>query len=216
MGKNNHAATGGVLFKTGVVFDVGDDGRVRVRFDDIGLTSHWLTVCYPKTNQDKFYWPLDVGDQVRCIMDQYLEDGAVLGAIYSEVDAVPWASKDQVGMTLRDGGSFTYDRSTGTASVLTIGDLSATVGGALKATVTGDAVVKASHIELDAEETVIGGNLRVKGATMLEGGVGGAPGAGTPIPGDVVAENDVVAGDISVRGHHHDDPQGGETSEAKA
>lgn len=211
----NRPATGGVRFKTGVVSAIDGAGNVKVTFDDVGITSYWISVCYPKTSQDKFYWTPDVGEQVRCIMDEHLEDGAVLGAIYSSADAVPWASADRCGVQFKDGGGFSYDRSTGKMIVDTISDLTATVGGALDATVTGTATVVAAGITLTAPETVIDGNLRVKGATMLEGGVGGAPGAGTAIPGNVVAEQDVIAGTISLQGHDHDDPQGGTTGPAR-
>ena len=213
--ENNGPATGGVRFKTGVVSAADGNGNVRVFFEDVGMTSYWLPVCYPKTSQDKFYWTPDVGEHVRCLMDEQLEDGAVLGALYSDQDAVPWASPDQCGVVFKDGGSFTYDRSTGKAVVNVVSDLAATVGGNLDFKVTGNITGEAANIKLTAAETVIDGNLRVKGATMLEGGVGGAAGVSTPIPGSVKAEEDVVAGDISLLQHHHDDPQGGQTSEAR-
>lgn len=72
MERNNmSAATGGVRFKTGTVTAV-QGGSVKVMFDDIGLPSGWLTVCYPKTQDDKALWTFDLGEQVRCIMDANL------------------------------------------------------------------------------------------------------------------------------------------------
>ncbi|MEX3614765.1 MAG: phage baseplate assembly protein V [Burkholderia gladioli] len=201
-------ATGGVRFKTGLASAADPaTGSVRVRFDDIGIETYWLPVCYPKTGQDKFYWLPDIGEQVRCIMDERLEDGSVLGGTYSAEDAVPWVSNDRCGMRFRDGGEFSYDRASG--------DMVAIVKGKLTATVSGLAAIKAQAVHIEADEVVIDAQLRVKKPTLLEGGVGGAAGASTPIPGSVKAENDVVAGRISLRDHHHIDSQGGNTSDAK-
>lgn len=209
-------ATGGVKFKTGTVTDVDmHSGSVKVSFDDVDVPSGWLTVCYPKTLEDKAYWMLDVGEHVRCIMDEYLEDGAVLGAIYSSADAVPWASADRFGWTFKDGGSFSYDRSTGELDVTSMGAAKITIGGDAQVNVTGAANIKSGgNTTLTAPETVIDGNLRVKGASMFEGGIGGADGASTTIPGSVKAQEDVTAGDISLTGHAHTDSMNGRTSAA--
>ncbi|MEX3555329.1 MAG: phage baseplate assembly protein V [Burkholderia gladioli] len=196
------------MFKTGTVSAIDVSGKVRVRFEDIGIDSYWLPVCYQKTHQDKFYWIPDVGEQVRCLMDENLEDGTVIGAIYSADDVAAWASADMIGVRFKDTGEVSYDRGSGKMTINVVGDLEIRVGGKLTLTVAGEADIQAGGTTLDS-------TLRVKQATMLEGGVGGAAGASTPIPGSVKAENDVVAGDISVRVHHHIDSQGGNTSNAK-
>ncbi|MGH8782056.1 phage baseplate assembly protein V [Paraburkholderia sp.] len=209
-------ATGGVKFKTGIVSDIDMySGSVKVSFADVGVESGWLTVCYPKTLEDKAYWMLDVGEHVRCIMDEYLEDGAVLGAIYSSADAVPWASADRFGWTFKDGGGFSYDRSTGELDITSMGAAKITIGGDAQVNVTGDAsLTSGGTTTVKATETVIDGNLRVKGASMFEGGIGGAAGASTTIPGSVKAQDDVIAGDISLTGHGHTDSMNGRTSAA--
>lgn len=211
---DSRPSTGGVRFKTGIVSQVDmTSGSVKVNFDDVGMESGWLTVCYPKTSQDKAYWLPDEGEQVRCIMDENLEDGAVLGAVYSTADAVPWQSGDKVGWLFRDGGGFSYDRSSGEMDLTSMGATNVTVGGDATVNVKGSTTLQSGgNTTIDAPETVVQGNLRVKGQTMLEGGVGGADGASTPIPGSVKAENDVMAGDISLTGHPHTDSMNGRTS----
>ncbi|MBO1856856.1 phage baseplate assembly protein V [Burkholderia cenocepacia] len=205
-------ATGGVRFKTGTVSAVDGAGNVKVYFDDVDMPSGWLPVCYPKSQNDKAYWTPDVGEHVRCIMDEYLEDGSVLGSIYSSADAVPWASADRVGWAFKDGGTISYDRSTGELDVTTIGVTTVTVGGDANINVSGAANLKSGgNTTIDAPETTIQGNLRVKGETMLEGGVGGADGASTTIPGTVRAETDVIGGAVSLTGHPHKESTGGQT-----
>jgi len=85
--------------------------RVRVTFSDLDqMTSYWLAVVTPKTQDDKFYWMPDVGEQVVCLMDARYEAGAVLGAIYSRADATPVASADKFHVAFSDRASFEYDR----------------------------------------------------------------------------------------------------------
>lgn len=86
--------------------------RVRVVFADLDqMTSYWLPVVVPKSQNDKAYWIPDVGEQVICLMDAYYEAGAVLGAIYSQVDTTPVASADKFHLGFKDGAAFEYDRS---------------------------------------------------------------------------------------------------------
>ncbi|HKD77361.1 MAG TPA: phage baseplate assembly protein V, partial [Ktedonobacterales bacterium] len=54
----------------------------------------------------------DIGEQVLCLMDQHDEDGAVLGAIYSQADRPPVQSADKWHLMMRDQAHFEYDRST--------------------------------------------------------------------------------------------------------
>jgi len=88
------------------------NARVRVVFPDRDqMESWWLPVVFAKTQNDKIYWIPDVGEQVVCMMDEYDEDGAVLGAIYSSADTAPVASADKLHWTSKDGATFEYDRS---------------------------------------------------------------------------------------------------------
>ena len=70
--------------------------KVRVVFPDYDeVVSWWLPVIFAKTQNDKTYWLPDVGEQVVCLMDLRDEAGAVLGAIYSDVDLPPVNSADK-------------------------------------------------------------------------------------------------------------------------
>lgn len=108
-GKN----TGGVSFKNGVV-EESKVGWARIRFPDVDdLVTQWLPVGFSKTQDDKEYWTLDEGEQVKCLMDDRLEDGVVLCAIYSEVDVPPTDNPEKKGILFKDGGMIEYDRETG-------------------------------------------------------------------------------------------------------
>lgn len=156
--------TGGVKYKQGIV-SAAKPGVCRVRFDDIdGLESAWLPVIHHKTQDDKAIWTLDVGEHVACLMDSNMEDGCIVGAIYSEADVPPVASADKFRMQFKDGGSFEYDRSSGAMFVVCKGVANLTAGGAV--------TVKAPSVTLDTPETTCTGKMTVKGNVSVQGNIG--------------------------------------------
>jgi phage baseplate assembly protein gpV len=87
------------------------NAKVRVVFPDYdAMISWWLPVIFAKTQDDKFYWIPDIGEQVVCLMDLRDEAGAVLGAIYSAADVPPVNNADKFHIAFKDGASFDYDR----------------------------------------------------------------------------------------------------------
>lgn len=82
------------------------------------------------------------------------------------------------------------------------------------------AIVEASgSVTVDTPDTFIKGRLTVDGMLTYKNGMSGSTGSGKTavIHGDIkVVNGDITADDISVKKHHHDDPQGGQVSEAKA
>lgn len=86
--------------------------------------------------------------------------------------------------------SFDIDPS-GNVALQNNGDLTATVGGKVTGTVTGTVTLNAPA------GTTINGPLAVNGSVTVTGG-------------------DVTADGIGLKAHHHDDPQGGVTSPARA
>jgi phage baseplate assembly protein V len=114
--------------------------RVRVTFPDRDqMQSWWLLVVVPKTQNDKAYYLPDIGEQVVCLMDEYDEDGAVLGAVYSSADPAPAGlSADNLHWRAGDGAVFDYDRATHALSVNAPSGATITVA-ASGATITIDA-----------------------------------------------------------------------------
>ncbi|HWO57696.1 MAG TPA: phage baseplate assembly protein V [bacterium] len=84
--------------------------RVKVEFPDQDrLVSHWLSLAQPKTLKDRAYWMVEPGEQVVCILDEHLEDGTVIGAIYSRPDPAPngW-DEHWFGIVFEDGSILRY------------------------------------------------------------------------------------------------------------
>lgn len=130
-----------VSFKNGIV-EESKPGWAIIRFPDIDdLLTQWLPVVHSKTQDDKQFWTLDIGEQVKCLMDDRLEDGCILGAIYSEVDVPPTEDPDEYGINFKDGAWFSYNRRTGLFTALIIGDAVIEVGANLNVKVGGKADV---------------------------------------------------------------------------
>ncbi len=185
--RHTHATTGGVRYKTGVV-DEARPGFGRVRFDDIdGLVSAWLPVVHPKTQDDQAIWTLDVGEHVACMMDSNMEDGCIVGAIYSQADAPPSVGQGVWKKQFKDGGSVSYDRASGVLSVQAVGDVTIAVGGNATVTVAGTVLLQAAKATIDAVCEFLK-EVTFKALTQFPGGMGGGGGAGSTIPGTVRAD----------------------------
>ena len=65
------------------------DGYAIVFFKKENIVSDWLPILYPFTIGSKQIWPLNIGTQVHCLMDQYCEEGCIIGAAYNDVDTPP-------------------------------------------------------------------------------------------------------------------------------
>ncbi|HCE6987353.1 TPA: phage baseplate assembly protein V [Pseudomonas aeruginosa] len=203
-------ATGGVRYKQGIVAE-SRPGFARVRFDDVdGLVTAWLPVLHPKTFADQVVWTLDAGEHVGCILDEFMEDGCILGAIYSDADAPPVSSPDKFRLQFKDGGSVEYDRSSGAMNIV--------CKGVANLTADGDVTVKAPSVTLDTPQTTCTGKLTVEGLLSYNGGMvgkGGSGGAAASISGTVeVTGGDVKADEISLKQHRHKEQGDGSPTSA--
>lgn len=99
------------MLKFGIVTNIDENtAKARVKFAEDGILSHLLPVLQAKTLKDKFYTLPDIGEHVVCLMDENLEDGVILGAIYSDADNVPVISKDKLKIRFNDSTEIEYDR----------------------------------------------------------------------------------------------------------
>ena len=161
--------TGGVSYKEGIV-KTAKPGFARVQFPDLdNMVSTWLPLVVRKSLKDKACLTLDQGELVACILDENFEGGCVLGALYSDTDVPPVDSPDKVHFRFFDGGSFEYDRASGTLTIVTTGPANLTAGGPV--------TVTAPSVTVDAPESTFTGNVTVKGLLTYQGGMVGSGGA---------------------------------------
>ena len=125
-------------------------GFAKVRFDALdGLLTQWLPVLHPNTQDDKVQWTLDVGSQVACLFDRYMEDGCILGAIYSNVDTPASASTSVWRHSFSDGASVEYDKASGAMSVVAINKVQVTIGGMTMLVNSGGVTVTGGDVVAD-------------------------------------------------------------------
>jgi phage baseplate assembly protein V len=88
-----------------------DRGLARVRFEEDGIVTALLPMIGSRTSRDKFYAMPDVGEHVACLMDEYAENGVILGAIYSTKNT-PGEVKgqDKIGVEFASGDLIEQDR----------------------------------------------------------------------------------------------------------
>lgn len=92
---------------------------------------------------------------------------------------------------------------------------SVTKNGSHKMTADGAITIDAPNgLTINAPNITLNGNTLVKGNISGQSGNGGN-GSGT-FTGSMAVTGDVTAGNISLQGHHHSDPQGGSTGGAEA
>ncbi|QBP09858.1 phage baseplate assembly protein V [Cupriavidus metallidurans] len=188
-GPNTHNETG-VSRQVGTVSDIDERaGRVRVRLPEYGnLRSPWLDVLQRKTQDDKDYWMPDIGEQVAVLLDLSGDEGWVLGALYSEVDQPPVASRDKWHRRFKDGAMIEYDRAEHAFR------LELPAGGKVLIVAPTGVLVQTDEATLDAKTTVCKGDLVVEGRLTYLGGMSGKPGPG----GGKAAD---IEGDIGVNGN---------------
>lgn len=139
-------------FRTGIVYALETVApyRVRVQFPDRdNIISWWLPVLVPKIQDDKFFWQPDLGEQVACLMDEFDENGAVVGSVPSNVDAAASGlGPDLFSIAFKDGTAFQYNRAThqmtltlGTGASFTLTQPS---GGAISMDASGNITLQAA------------------------------------------------------------------------
>ena len=198
----------GATFAFGIVTAV-DAGRgwARARLPEYdNLETAFLPVLQRRTHRDKALDLPDVGEQVALLLDLRGEDGVILGAIWSEVDPVPQTDGADVDVRrYADGTVLRYDR--------TAHRLTADVQGEIVAACTGKADVTAegpARVESKAALTLAAPTITMRGALSRRSYEGDGPttaeidGPLTVKRGDVtVPDNDVKAGDVSLKEHRH-------------
>lgn len=145
-------------------------GRVRVRFDDEqGDESGWIHVCQPGTGANKFYRMPDEASQVVCLMDWDGEDGAVLGAIWSDKDGTPTGDGETMYMAFASGLSVSVNQASGDIAVKGAKAVS----------------VVATSVTLEAASITLKGPVAIEGDSLTHNGknVGYTHGHVTAPPG---------------------------------
>lgn len=97
--------------------DETDEGSTEEGGTDKPLVSNWIPISVRKTKYDKETFPYDIGEQVWCVMDEFLEYGIVGGSLCSDEDLPDGAGDDIFRTLFKDGSYEQFDRSSGDRSL---------------------------------------------------------------------------------------------------
>lgn len=164
-------------------------GRVKVRFEEDDLVSDWIPFTIPQAKNNRFhYWPSD-GEHVACHMDENCENGIVLGAVYSERDAVP---------SEFEGSQAAY-KSDAVTIRINVDRVEIQVGDTMQSYDTDNVVIEtSSNIKLVAPTIEIDGDLTVTGSISADGSL--------EVSGSIEADGEVKTnqlGGVSLSTHKH-------------
>lgn len=186
-------------------------GTVRVQLIDADdSVSYEMPVICRKTLKDKDYWMPDLNEHVVCLfLGQGLEQGFVLGAIYSEADAVPVSSNDKWHKVFEDGTVIEYDRSSHKLSADVKGDIDVKATGTCDVDVQGQITIKSrtaillqapaiSFINLDGSGAAgtYTGDMRFIGSLFIEQG-------NVDVSGNISAAGTIIDGGGNTNHHNH-------------
>lgn len=183
-------------------------GYARVTFIDDNVVSDWLQVVTLGSLQNKYSHTFDINEQVACLMDENLEDGVILGAIFSDSIAPDGANKDVVRVKFPDNSSIEYNRDTHEYNIDIKGKINITAESDV--TITSEADVNITAVNLTAEisgqATINAPTVSITGATTVTGALtvtgaisaGSIASSGAITATDVTASGNVVGAEVSV------------------
>ncbi|KQC02103.1 phage baseplate assembly protein V [Pedobacter sp. Hv1] len=203
------------MLKFGHISEVNvKNGLARVYFTEDDFVSAPLKMAVNRSGTDKTSFPFNINEHVCCLMDENLEYGVIICAVYDEKN-LPHADAGEniLSINFGDSSSILYDRNSHTLTLDINGNINIKCKDA-KIESSGKIDVDATKINLTAVDVNIEGILNVSGAATIKGVVsmGGLAGIdGAPIPGNDVelnvaslsATTDVSAAGKSLKTHIH-------------
>ena len=175
---------------------------LRVRVSSGNLLTDWLTCFVTRAGDVRTWTPPFPGEQCMVFSPGGdMASGMVLVGLNSDSFPEPEESPSIDAKHYPDGAIVRYDHA---AHALTV---TLPAGGTADITAPASVVVRSSSITLDADDTLVTGTLTVQQLFTYQAGMAGTGsvggGASAVITGGIEVTDDVIAGDISLRGHHH-------------
>lgn len=103
------------MLKFGYISQIDvNTARVRVQFPDFGITSYWLPVLVQGSGKDKYFHTFDINEHVACVMEENMENGVCLGAVYDSSNQPSGGALLKTKVVFSDGGLVQYDAATST------------------------------------------------------------------------------------------------------
>lgn len=198
-------ANRGASLRFGTVTESNITGSARVQLPDgADMVSHTVRTLHRRTLKDKDQCLPDVGEHVAVLFaGQGMEEGCVLGAVYSGKDASPAVPGEQDYMVYEDGTELWYDRKNHKLIAKVQGDIDAEIKGNLTAKVEGNAELETEgHISAKAQKEVrieSAVNITLRAPTIgLNGLLRVTDKDGNPGSGELYGSYKILRGSLAV------------------
>lgn len=151
------------LIRTGTVTDVdADKWLCRVKTGD--LETNWLNWLTLRAGKSRTWWKPSVGEQVLVLaVGGELTTAFVLPGIYSDACPPPSTSEDAMVTAFPDGGWIEYEPETGRYRVK--------AGASIIFDAPESIAIKTALLDIDADQTVINGEVTQSGGALSSNGV---------------------------------------------
>ncbi len=129
-----------------------ENATVKVMFPDKDNTvSHDLAILVPQAGKTKDYFIPDIGEQVLCLfLPNGIEEGFVIGSIYSSKSKPPVTNSNKRHVRFDDGTWIEYDGGNSTLTISAVGDIK---------------IISATNIEIKGNVSV-DGNITATGTII--------------------------------------------------
>lgn len=162
------------IVRIGEVSSINEtDCTVKVVFQefDNSFVSHDLPIMVKQSMANKDYWLPDINEQVVCIfLPTGLENGFVLGSLYSEEDKPVLANPQIRNVTFSDGSSMTYDRKKHELNINIVNEGKLNIK-ANSANLTAKEITVKSEKATITANSIIEGDLTIKGNVKATGDI---------------------------------------------
>jgi phage baseplate assembly protein V len=178
-GDVHNVQQGRLALRWGKVVEVSPEfSQVRVETDELDeIPTFWLSVIYPKTWHDKYYWMPELDEHVWFLWDEQGEEGIVLGAFYcADVEHEPGQSVHKTEVVWGDRSFFKYDREEHRLDWDIKGEIHIrAANGDLDLESSETMNLRAREIRLEACERIVlqAPEIVIEGAITMNGGLGG-------------------------------------------
>lgn len=197
------------LIRIGIVTNsVPERGTVRVKLVDVDdQVSYELPIIFRKTMKDKDYWMPDIGEHVVCLFSgQGMEQGVVLGAIYSQSDEVPVSSINKFYKKFEDGTTIEYDRAEhkltadikGSVDIKVSGKCDVDCQGQINIKSVNNITIQAPSLNMKGGSPTSGifeGSFNLKGSLTVEGNI--------EVNGNIHATGTIIDDNGNTTHHNH-------------
>lgn len=164
------AQQGRLQLRWGKVVEIAPDfSQARVESDENDqIVTFWLSILYPKTLHDKYYWHIDIDETVWFLVDEQAEEGVILGGFYCP-DAEPHEPDiDETEIRWRDCSFVRYHKADHELVIDIKGKIIIRASEGIEIESHGDLTLKGESIALESDSIPTANGVEIAGMGSVD------------------------------------------------